>query len=228
MTTCVISQPRFFPPLHYLHRMLVADHFVIFDTVQFTPRHEENRARLKGPQGPQWLSVPVQKISREQRIVDTRISRDHPWQQDAVKTLAHLYGKSPGYREHGPEVEGIIQAPNETLTGLDRASWAPALRLWGVRCNFVLASELPVSGRGPQLLLDICKHLGADVYLSGPDGRNYLDSAEFAAAGVQVRYHDYKHPVYAQRFGEFVPFLSYLDMLFIAGLGETGSAELLA
>src|SRR5437870_7129361 len=82
--TCVISQPRFFPGLHYLHRMLVADVFVILDTVQFNPRHEENRARLMTPQGPSWLSVPTCKISREQLIRDTRIDASQPWQKKAL------------------------------------------------------------------------------------------------------------------------------------------------
>ena len=62
MPVCVISQPRFFPGLHYLHRMLVADVFVILDTVQFNPRHEENRARLMTPHGPSWLTVPVRIV----------------------------------------------------------------------------------------------------------------------------------------------------------------------
>ncbi|HLQ38742.1 MAG TPA: WbqC family protein [Planctomycetota bacterium] len=35
---------------------------------------------------------------------------------------------------------------------------------------------------------------------------------------MEVRFHDYTYPVYAQRFGEFVPYLSYLDMLFNVGL----------
>jgi hypothetical protein len=218
MTVCVISQPRFFPPLHYLHRMQVADHFVVFDTVQFNPRHEENRARLKSPQGPQWLTVPMQKISREQRIVDTLVSGDQPWQQAAVKTLEHLYGKTPFFDRHAAEVFGILQGEHRTLTALDRASWGPALQLLGVRCTFALASELPVEGKGPRLLLDICKHLGADAYLSGAFGREYLDAAEFAREGVEVRFHEYSHPQYAQRFGDFVPYLSYLDALFNAGL----------
>src|SRR5436305_13250676 len=66
--TCVISQPRFFPGLHYLHRMMVADVFVIFDSVQFNPRHEENRAKLKTPRGGEWLTVPTRRTSREQLI----------------------------------------------------------------------------------------------------------------------------------------------------------------
>jgi hypothetical protein len=220
LTTCVISQPRFFPGLHYLHRMLQADVFVIFDTVQFTPRHEENRAKLKTSQGTQWLTVPVRKQGRDMRIVDTLLSKDQPWQQDAVKTLAHLYGKTPHYEAHAAEIAAILTAPHETLTQLDRASWAPALRQLQIGCRFVLASELPLEGKGPQYLLDICKHLGADVYLSGPSGRDYIDSAMFTAQGVEVRFHDFETPVYQQRFGEFVPWLSYLDALFNVGLSR--------
>ena len=67
-------------------------------------------------------------------------------------------------------------------------------------------------------MLNICKHLGADTYLSGAFGREYLDIAEFAAEGLSVRFHEYDYPVYPQRFGGFVPYLSYLDMLFNSGL----------
>jgi hypothetical protein len=67
-----------------------------------------------------------------------------------------------------------------------------------------------LSGRGPKLLLGICKHLGASIYLSGAFGREYLNIAEVAAEGVQVRLHEYHYPVYAQGYDGFVPFLSYL------------------
>lgn len=214
MPVCVISQPRFFPGLHYLHRMMVADIFVILDTVQFSPRHEENRTKLKAPSGAQWLTIPMRQRSREQRILETHIDNSQPWQRRALHTLGGLYGKAPYYKTYAHEIAGILDAPYETLTELDRASWLPALRLLGITCRFVCASELAVAGSGPRLLLDISKRLGADVYLSGAFGRQYLDVAEFAAAGVTVKFHDYAYPVYPQRFGEFVPYLSYLDMLF--------------
>jgi hypothetical protein len=218
MTVCVISQPRFFPGLHYLHRMLAADWFVIFDTVQFNPRHEENRARLRTPQGPTWLTVPMRRTGREQLIRETAVDNSQPWQDRALKTLQHLYGKAPHYRAHAPEVQRVLEAGHESLTGLDMASWEPALRLLRPSCRFVRASELPVSGHGPRLLLDICKHLGADTYLSGQFGRQYLDTAEFAREGVAVAFHDYACQPYPQRSDGFVPFLSYLDVLFNAGL----------
>ena len=214
MPICVISQPRLFPGLHYLHRMMVADVFVILDTVQFTPRHEENRAKLKTPQGPQWLTVPMRQSSREQLILQTYIDNSQPWAAKAIKTLYTLYGKAPYYQTYIPEIVHILESPYETLIQLDQASWEPALRLLGITCQFIRASELPVSGRGPELLLDICKHLGADIYLSGAFGREYLDVTEFMAEGIRVQFHEYTCPIYPQRFGDFIPFLSYLDMLF--------------
>jgi hypothetical protein len=218
MSICVISQPRFFPGLHYLHRMMIADIFVILDTVQFTPRHEENRTKLKTPQGPQWLTVPMRQFSREQPIRDTHLDNNQPWQDKAIKMLNNLYSRTPNYKTYAPEIISLLEAPYKTLTQLDRASWEPALRLLGITCEFVYASDLPMSGRGPQLLLDICKYLEANIYLSGAFGREYLNRADFAAAGVEVRFHEYNYPVYPQRFGDFVPFLSYLDMLFNIGL----------
>ena len=84
--------------------------------------------------------------------------------------------------------------------------------------RFLRASALPVAERGSRLLLEICREIGADVYLSGAFGREYLDLPAFAAEGIAVRLHEYAYPPYLQRFGAFVPWLSYLDMLFNAGL----------
>jgi hypothetical protein len=220
MSICVISQPRLFPGLHYLHRMMVADVFVIFDTVQFNPRHEENRAKVKTPNGAQWLTVPMKQSRREQPIRDTRVDQTQPWQRRATGILHDLYRTSPFYRAFAPEVFAILEGQHETLTQLDRASWEPALRLLGITCRFVSASELPVSGRGPRLLVDVCQYVGATTYLSGAFGRDYLDVAEFSAVGIDVKFHDYRYPAYPQLYGDFVPFLSYLDVLFNVGLNR--------
>ena len=214
----MISQPRFFPGLHYLHRMMVSDVFVILDTVQFNPRHEENRAKVKGANGAQWLTVPVRQSRRDQSIIEIRSDDTQPWQRKLTGTLSNLYSRAPCFNAHAPEVMRILETHHESLTDLDCASWEPALRLLGVTCRFIRSSELPLSETGSQLLLQICKHVGCGVYISGGIARDYLDVATFTAAGIRVEFHEYTYPVYPQRHGDFVPFLSYLDMLFNVGL----------
>jgi len=52
-----------------------------------------------------------------------------------------------------------------------------------------------------------------DPYLTGDAAGDYLDETHFAAHGIAVEYHHYRHPVYAQLYGEFVPYLSVVDLL---------------
>ena len=111
MSICVISQPRLFPGLHYLHRMMVADVFVIFDSVQYNPRHEENRAKLRTPRGGEWLTVPMRQTHREQLIRDTRIDNSQSWQRKALHMIENHYGKASGYDAHAPAIRAILETP---------------------------------------------------------------------------------------------------------------------
>jgi hypothetical protein len=77
----------------------------------------------------------------------------------------------------------------------------------------VLASELGCGGQSTQLMLNVTRAVGGDVYLSGPTGRDYLEPELFASAGVTLRFHGFEPFTYRQRFGDFVPGLSCLDYL---------------
>ena len=66
-------------------------------------------------------------------------------------------------------------------------------------------------------LVAICQAVGADTYLAGPDGALYIDADQFRAAGIAVVTQRYEHPVYGQGRGEFIPFLSALDLLLMHG-----------
>ena len=66
-------------------------------------------------------------------------------------------------------------------------------------------------------MLDICRHFGADCYISGDAAKDYLDSELFAANGVRVEWQEYQHPVYPQLHGDFLPYLSALDMVLNTG-----------
>ena len=66
-------------------------------------------------------------------------------------------------------------------------------------------------------LVEICKAVGADTYLAGGHGARYMDGARFTEAGIRVLHQHYEHPVYTQQHGEFVPFLSGVDLLLTHG-----------
>ena len=67
--TCVVLQPGYMPWLGYFEQMARADEFVHLDDVQFDKHGWRNRNRIKGPQGPQWLTVPVRVHGRNAPLI---------------------------------------------------------------------------------------------------------------------------------------------------------------
>ena len=90
----------------------------------------------------------------------------------------------------------------------------------------IRASDLKAKGIRSDLLVNICKEMGADEYLSGPSGRNYLDDKLFKNEKIRVTYHEYIHPAYPQKFGGFSKGLSIIDML--ANCGSDSRAHLIS
>src|SRR5262249_58608790 len=79
------------------------------------------------------------------------------------------------------------------------------------------ASALGIQGTQSGRLVEICRHFGADRYLSGNAAKSYLDEQSFDKAGIEVVWQDYVHPSYPQLHGEFVPYLSALDLILNMG-----------
>jgi len=67
------------------------------------------------------------------------------------------------------------------------------------------------------LLINICKEVDADIYLSGFGGAKYQEEELFEEAGIKLKYYEFKHPVYPQLWQGFVPNMSIIDMLFNCG-----------
>jgi hypothetical protein len=73
-------------------------------------------------------------------------------------------------------------------------------------------------------LVDICRQAGCTHYVTGPAARDYLDEAQFAAAGIVVEYFAYDYDEYPQLHGEFVHGVSIVDTL--ASLGADARSVL--
>jgi hypothetical protein len=65
--------------------------------------------------------------------------------------------------------------------------------------------------------LNLCKKFNARNYLSGNAAQDYLDVDLFKKNGIDVIWQNYIHPVYPQGQGEFIPYLSVVDLLLNCG-----------
>src|SRR5580704_5319561 len=75
--TCVFLQPSYIPWRGYFHQIQKADVFVFYDDVQYDKHGWRNRNRIKTSQGPQWLTIPVNKkgnVASKRAIQEVEIS----------------------------------------------------------------------------------------------------------------------------------------------------------
>jgi hypothetical protein len=219
-----VHQPHFLPWLGYLDRMRQADLFIVLDHVQFERRNYQNRTRILLDGAAQWITVPVQQHSQQERIVDKRI--DNPpqaearwWGANLGRTLRHAYRNAEFFDEYASELLPILESRREKLVDLDEAALEFLREAFDIRTPLVASSELNVTGAKSDLILNLCLAVGADTYLAGMGGsRHYLDRAAFAAAGVEIAWQDFKHPRYRQCAADgFVAGLSAVDLLFNEG-----------
>jgi hypothetical protein len=217
-----IHQPQYLPWLGYLAKCAAADVFVFLDTVQYEKNGWQNRNRIKTADGAKWLTIPVH-ARLGTPISDVTVDTGQPWQQRHLRSIEHAYGRAPYWAAHQDRLKAFYAEPAPRLAPAAAASATWLARAAGIRTPCRLASTLAADDPDPTgRLVAICRELGADTYLAGGHGARYMDAKRFADAGIRVLSQAYTHPVYAQQHGDFVPFLSSLDLLLSHGDASLG------
>ena len=217
-------QPNLMPWLGYFDKMRKADLFISVDHVQMERQSFQNRAWIKTGEGPRWLTVPVVQASRDERLIDKRVdnSRDgrFRWGRKAFLTMKYAYQASSYFGAYEPALREILDARWEQLVPLNEAFIELCREALEITTPIVRSSHLKITGAKSEMVLNMCKEVGAEAYLSGGGAsRSYLDVAAFEKAGIRVLWQDFKHPKYAQHpaRGGFVEKLSALDLVFNCG-----------
>ena len=212
-----VHQPQYLPWLGYFDKIDRADVFVLLDNVQFKKNEWQNRNRIKTAAGPQWLTVPV-TYKFPQRINEVVINNRDRWQHKQRQAIISNYRKASYWDDFAPILEEIFTPVWESLAPLNIFVVKRLAEILGIATPLYVASELPAFPENPdERLIAITKHFGADTYLAGSGGRDYMDLDQYEQSGIKVLFQEYHHPVYEQLFGEFAPFMSVLDLLFNHG-----------
>jgi WbqC-like protein family len=215
---CVaLVQSNYVPWKGYFDLIASADVFVLYDDAQFTTRDWRNRNRIKTPQGLAWLTVPVGD-SRSRTIRDVRLP-DPAWQRAHWRTLELAYKRAPHFSRVTEWLAPIYLDRNFTsLSELNKHLIDTICDQLDIRTNITESCSFRLEGARSQLILSICRQIGATEYLSGPSAKTYLDVNLFESNGISVRWIDYsRYPAYPQLWGDFIHEVSILDLLFNCG-----------
>ncbi|MDW8206710.1 MAG: WbqC family protein [Chloroherpetonaceae bacterium] len=215
---CVIMQPTYLPWMGYFDLIAQSDVFVLLDTVQFEKQSWQQRNRIKTAQGALWLTVPVLR-RLESRIHEVQIDPRADLLRKHWGTIEMAYRSTPHFATFAPALRALYEREWTYLAELNCAFIQVLCDLLGVQATLVRASQLPpLPGKREGLIIALCQYFGASEFLSAAGARDYLcDETPFVEAGITLRFHHYCHPVYPQKYGEFMPYLSVIDLLFNAG-----------
>lgn len=214
MKSITIHQPETYPWLGFFNKMMLADEYIILDSVQFRKNYFQNRNQFLTKQGPIYLSIPVD-FKNYKLIKDIRIKYNENWQKKHLDTIKQSYSKSKYFQDHISFFEELYSKDFELLIDFNIAIIDYIRKIFDIQVPIIKSSKLNIDGSSGELLLNICKDRNTDVYISGRDGRNYLDTTIFDNENIKVVYHDFMHPKYEQfNSKEFVPYMNTFDLLF--------------
>ena len=215
-------QPQYIPWLGYFDKINKSDCFVFLDNVQYKAREYQNRNKICTKDGWMWLTVPVtSKGLGRQKICDVKIDNDSNWQKKHSRSLKIWYGRTKFFKDHFPFFENVYTGRWRKLIDLNIYAIKYLLKGLKIKTPLYNESEIGTSLQGTNRIIEICKRLKADTYLSGVGGKNYLEEEKFVQAGIKLEYQNFIHPVYHQRYmkgkDSFLLYMSALDLLFNEG-----------
>jgi len=213
-----ILQPAYLPWLGFFDQMARVDQFVFLDDVQFTRRDWRNRNRIRTNHCWSWLTVPVLSKHRyNQSLRETRLDNTVTWRRKHLQALRHNYGRAPYFDLHFPYFESIYQREWNHLIDLCMETLNYLKEALGIDTPTLFSSEMSVGGEKDDKILNLCRRLQADRYLTGEMASAYLVEDKFSQHQIQLEYHQYTHTIYRQQYEGFVPYLSVVDVLFNEG-----------
>jgi hypothetical protein len=212
-------QPVYLPWLGLFHKIEVSDIFVIFDDVPFSKKMWYNRNRIKGNNGQVMLTVPVLLDgSRDTLHKDVRIDNTSNWKRKHWKSIELSYQKAPYFKKYAEELKSLLLANQwDFLRDLNEAMLKYFMRSLGIITPLIRASSYSFEGKKSDLVLDMCVQLGAEHYLFGALGIDYVDEHSFLNKKVVPLFQEYNHPTYYQGTKDFLAFMSVVDLLFWNG-----------
>src|SRR5206468_9985121 len=153
------------------------------------------RTQVRVNGAPHWLTVPVMQRSQKERIVEKTIDATQDWAATHFETLRRAYGGAAT-----APLKSIYETPWQRLVDLNAALLEFLREAFAIRTPLVNSSELDVNGAKSELVLNLCRAVGAHALLVGLGGsRGYLDRAAFAQAGAELKFQEFNHPVYRRR-----------------------------
>lgn len=211
-----IHQPNYLPWIGFFDKLDQVDKFVLLDKANHSKNGFLNRSKIKTPQGGFQLTVPLK--NKGIPINQIQIADNSNWQVNHWKSIEANYKKCPYWSDYKSGFKQLYQRKWEKIASINIALIKHIIALLTITTELLIESDFQIDfGSGNTRNVNITSHLKGEIYLSGTGARVYNDNREFNDHQIKLVYQDFRHPMYPQRWENFQPNLSIIDMLFNCG-----------
>jgi len=220
-----IHQPAYFPYPGFFHKIQSSDIFVILDNAQYE-KHFTNRNTIIVPNGTTWISVPINKNHKFSSNKIVEINNNIDWKKDHYRKIYHSYKNSEYFSLYDGFFKELYEQDWMFLSELNITIILKIFNWLKINVKIIKESELNITGTQSERLINCCKKIGADTYLSGIGGKNYVNDELFQESQIKLQYQQYYPKLYNQHFSKtFIPNLSIIDLLMNLGPNSLNHIE---
>jgi hypothetical protein len=191
-----IHQPEYWPIPRFLAKWAQADLLVILDTVQFDRGSLQHRCKLASTDGQlRWLTIPFHHNGS--RVLRDLVPCDLEWAMRHWRTIREWYRYSDRLDTIEAFYRGLDRNPRPSIADYSESTMMIASDLAAVSTPTKRVTDLTPPdghwGAKVDLVLNICRAVGATTYLSGRAGYEYLLPAteKFSQAGIAIEIQTY-------------------------------------
>jgi hypothetical protein len=153
----------------------------------------------------------------KQAIIDTHINNDIPWQKKHWHSIYLNYKKAAYFKKYSDFFEEFYRKRWEKFSDLSTFAIRYIAEILGIKTKIVKCSDFMLNSHRTDLIIDVCKKVGADTFLSGSHGKDYLEEERFKENNIKIVYQNFKHPNYKQLRKPFIENMSIIDLIFNEG-----------
>ncbi len=218
MKVVSIHQPSYWPWLGLLDKIAKTNTFILLDDAQVVKGTNQYRNIFYYNGEAKYITIPLNlKLGMN---FNELTFRNDEWKKDHLNKLLNYYLKSPFFEETFIDLRVFYGQEFERPIDLLRETMIFCFNKLGIKVDLFLSSELNVDGKKGERVLNLCKKVGANIYLAGKGSYNYMQEylPKFINEKIEVKWHSFQHPVYRQdpKY-PFIEGLSCLDIFFFEG-----------
>lgn len=216
MKKICIRQPGYLPFLGFFKKIESVESFVFLDDVNYSKGDWDNRNKIRTFENSMWLTVPILNNSGK-LLNEVEIDYSKDWIYKHKAAIKYNYENCPFFDKYWKGIEKILDKKHRKLLELNMSLINYFISILQISTKTIFSSELEIDSTGSKKLLDICKSLNSDTYISGELGSDYLDLEIFKNENITVKFEKFEHPQYSQKYSKFIPNMSIIDLLFNEG-----------